>query len=99
MTYQDKYVIFIRTLALIPPVFVISSFITQNMDLGGKKYYELSANTTNLVFDIMSVPVYATNCQLYFLYVNGNAKILLLLINDKHYAMPKYGGTHYAGLK
>ena len=79
MTYQDKYLILIRTLASISPIFVISSFITLNMDLGGKKYYEISANTTNPVFDIMSVPVYATNCKLYFLYVNGNAKMVVIV--------------------
>jgi len=49
------------------------------MDLGGKKYYKISANTTNLVFDIMSVPVYATSCKLYFLYVNGNAKMVVFV--------------------
>jgi len=45
-----------------------------NTDLGGRTFEMYQANATKLMFDKIIVPLYATNCNLYILYVHDNAK-------------------------
>ena len=97
--YFISFADFFSRVALLVHTFNILSLLILEPGLLRSKIQKLSSKQNYIKFARIIVSVHATNYIFVILYVNGNAKSVVLLLNSMLYATLEYGRTNYASSK